>query len=82
MTRARLALALSVLPLLASCAATHWVYDKPGMTPAALDHDREECRKEAIRPSRVAIFRSQRSDQEALNRCMERKGYRPTLEEQ
>lgn len=78
----RLAPALLALPLLTACAEKHWVYDKPGMTPATLDHDLDACGKETIRASRVAIFRSQRSDQEALNRCMERKGYRARLEEQ
>lgn len=66
---------------LAACAGPTYVYDKPKVTPARLDTDLAACRKQAFRPSRVAIFSSQRYDQEALNTCMERKGYTVRREE-
>lgn len=65
-----------VVPALAGCAGPEWSYEKPGATVARLDHDLVLCRREALRPRDFAIFSSQRFDQEVLNRCMERKGYR------
>ena len=71
-----LVLALAASATLAGCAtATAWVYDKPGVSVARLDHDLSLCRKEALRPYTFALLRSQRFDPEALNGCMERKGY-------
>jgi hypothetical protein len=61
--------------LLAGCASTQWTYTRAGVTPAALDHDLETCRREAHRPHWFALTRSARLDRDALNRCMERKGY-------
>ena len=72
--RARRAAAGGAL-VLAACAGPSYVYDKPKVTPARLDEDLAACRKEAFRPSRFAIVASQRYDRDALNRCMERKGY-------
>ena len=63
------------LCLLAGCAAERWSYSRPGLTPARLDADLEFCRKQAHRPHWFALTRSARVDQEALNQCMERKGY-------
>jgi hypothetical protein len=61
--------------LLAACATKQWVYEKPGMTPAKLDHDMVICRKEAADPQVVALPGSPRVDRALFNRCMERKGY-------
>jgi hypothetical protein len=61
--------------LLAGCAAEQWSYSKRGLTPARLGEDLGACRREAVRPQRFAATRSGRLDQEAINQCMERKGY-------
>ena len=63
------------LCLLAGCAAERWSYTRAGLTPARLDLDLEACRQQAHRPHWFALTRSARVDQEALNKCMERKGY-------
>lgn len=67
-------LALVVLGGLTGCA-DRWIYTKPGLTPAGLDHDLGACRKQAQRPYTFGITSSRRVDQDELNRCMERKGY-------
>jgi hypothetical protein len=67
--------------VLAACAAPTFGYDKRGATPAQVDRDRSQCKKEAFRPSRFALWRSGRYDTDALNRCMERKGYAVRPEE-
>jgi hypothetical protein len=61
--------------LLAGCATKQYVYDRPGLTPAKLDHDMTVCRKEANDPQMVALPGTPRSDVAIFNRCMERKGY-------
>ena len=63
-----------VLCLLTGCAE-RWSYTRTGLTPARLDLDLEACRKQAHRPHWFALTRSARVDQDALNQCMERKGY-------
>jgi len=63
------------LCLLAGCAAERWSYTRAGLTPVRLDLDLESCRKQAHRPHWFALTRSARVDREALNQCMERKGY-------
>jgi len=68
-------LVAGVALVLTACAAPTDVYDKPKVTPARLDQDLTACRREAFRPSRFALFSWQRYDQDALNRCMERRGY-------
>ena len=60
---------------LAGCASEAWIYEKPGMTPAKLDHDMAVCRKEAPDPRSVVPPGSERVDRALFNRCMERKGY-------
>jgi hypothetical protein len=67
-------LILAVLAL-AACAAPKFTYERRNATPAQLDHDLGQCKKEAFRPSRFAIWQSGRYDVEALNACMTRKGY-------
>ena len=74
MTRRAVAL-LSAASLLAGCATEEWIYEKPGMTPAKLDHDIAVCRKEAPDPRSVVAPGSERVDRALFNRCMERKGY-------
>jgi hypothetical protein len=60
---------------LTGCASETWIYEKPGMTPARLDHDMAVCRKEAPDPRSVVPPGSERVDRALFNRCMERKGY-------
>lgn len=60
---------------LVGCSTTKWVYEKPGMTPAKLDHDKAACRKESPDPRAVVLPGSERVDRTLFNRCMERKGY-------
>ena len=63
------------LCLLAGCVAERWSYTKPGLTPARLDQDLEACRRQAHRPYWFAFTRSARVDQDALNQCMQHRGY-------
>jgi len=73
--RALLAVVAAVPAVLAGCAAERWSYSKPGLTPARLDQDLNACRRQAVRPQWFAVTRDGRLDQEAIARCMERKGY-------
>ncbi|MFL5428847.1 MAG: hypothetical protein ACJ79M_04455, partial [Myxococcales bacterium] len=69
-------LALIALALtLAACAEPTFNYDKRGTTPAQLDRDLAQCKRQAFRPSRFSIWPSGRYDPDVLNRCMERRGY-------
>ena len=61
--------------VLGACAGPTFTYDKRGATPAQLDRDLAQCKKQAFRPSRFSIWPSGRYDPEVLNRCMERRGY-------
>ncbi len=61
--------------LFVGCATPEWIYEKPGVLPARLDHDMAICRKEAADPHVVALPGSERVDRTLFNRCMERKGY-------
>ena len=70
-------LTLTVIMLsLAGCAAPQYVYERRNATPAQTDHDLAVCRREGFRPSRFAVWPSNRYDWDVVNRCMERKGYR------
>ncbi len=80
MTR-RAAALICAVTLLAGCATKQWTYDKPGVTPAKLDHDMAECRKESNDPQIVALPGTPRSDRTIFNRCMQRKGYSVRTEE-
>jgi entry exclusion lipoprotein TrbK len=73
-------LAILVAALLSGCAREHWVYEKPNLNAARLDHDLATCRKESMEHGRLAIFQSGRVDQDAVNRCMQRRGYTPRRE--
>jgi hypothetical protein len=77
----RAAALVCAVTLLAGCATKQWIYDKPGVTPAKLDHDMAVCRKESNDPQIVALPGTPRSDRTIFNRCMERKGYSVRTEE-
>lgn len=70
---------LLVLASLAGCARERWVYAKPGVPTARLEHDLARCRKAAPSPD-FALVQSQRLDSEAVRVCMEHRGYTATLE--
>jgi hypothetical protein len=70
-----------VLGLAAGCAGGQWIYSKKDVTPATLDSDLGGCRRQAHRPHSFALMSSRRVDQDELNRCMERKGYKATRDE-
>jgi hypothetical protein len=74
MTR-RTAAVVYAASLLTGCATEEWIYEKPGMTLAKLDHDKAVCRKESPNPRSVFLPGSERVDRTLFNRCMERKGY-------
>ena len=74
--RGALSAALALI-LLAGCAAQQWSYTKSGLTPGRLDQDLEACRRLAKRPYWFALSRSGRVDQNALNQCMQHRGYTP-----
>jgi hypothetical protein len=74
MTRRTAALVYAA-SLLAGCATKVWIYEKPGVTPAKLEHDKAVCRKESPDPRSVFLPGSERVDRTLFNRCMERKGY-------
>jgi hypothetical protein len=76
----RVPLAILLSALLSGCASEHWVYDKPNLNAARLDHDLATCRKESMEHGRFALFQSGRVDQDAVNRCMQRRGYTPRRE--
>lgn len=69
------------LGLLAGCAGARWTYTRPNLTPARLDQDLEGCRRHAHRPYWFGLTRLGRVDEEVLNQCMERKGYRVQRDE-
>jgi hypothetical protein len=60
---------------IAACAGPTYTYDRRGTTPAQLDRDLGQCKKQAFRASRFSIWPSGRYDAEILNRCMEKRGY-------
>ena len=70
-----------VLGLAAGCASDRWIYSKKDVTPATLDQDLGNCRRQAHRPQSFALMSSRRVDQDELNRCMERKGYKAIRDE-
>jgi hypothetical protein len=77
----RAAAVIGAALMLGACATKQWIYDKPGLTPAKLDHDMVLCRKESNDPQIVALPGNPRSDRAIFNRCMERKGYTVRMEE-
>ncbi len=71
----RAAALLGVAAWLAACSSQQWVYEKPGMTPAKLDHDMSVCRREANDPQTVSLPGSPRVNRTVFNQCMEKRGY-------
>ncbi len=72
---------VTAILLLAGCSSTgEWVYNKPRTSAVQVDRDLGTCRKESTRNTAVVVAPSQRLDRDAMNRCMERKGYTVTLE--
>ena len=56
-------------------SAPEWSYDRPRVTPAQLDRDLTQCSQQAL-PSGALTFPSLTGpDRQALNTCMERRGY-------
>jgi len=76
----RFARCVASMCLLAGCSSGEWVYNKPNTSAVQIDRDLGICRKESTRNTAIAIVPSQRIDRDAMNRCMERKGYTVTLE--
>jgi hypothetical protein len=67
--------------LVAGCSSSgEWVYNKPNTSAVQIDRDLGVCRKESTRGTAIVIMPSQRLDRDAMNRCMERKGYTVTFE--
>jgi len=80
MSSMRLARVIGPILLVAGCSSGEWVYNKPNTSALQIDRDLGICRKESTRNTAIAITPSQRIDRDAMNRCMERKGYTVTLE--
>lgn len=58
------------------CAGSQeWIYEKPRVTPAQLDHDKTACRKIAPSRSPFRIFEDEKVERETFNRCMQNRGY-------
>lgn len=74
--RFRLAVLAAVLASIAGCrSAEEWSYDKPRVTPAQLDRDLTQCGQRA-RPTGALAYPSMTGpDREALNACMQKRGY-------
>jgi hypothetical protein len=72
----RAAVLAVVLAAGAGCrSAEEWIYDKPRVTPAQLDRDLTQCGRQA-RPTGTFAYPSLTGpDREALNKCMEKRGY-------
>lgn len=61
---------------LPACAANQeWIYEKPRVTPAQLDHDKTVCRKIAPARGLFKSFESEQVEREGFNRCMQSRGY-------
>ena len=71
----RRAAIIGLVLVIAGCAAPKYVYEKRRATPAQTDHDLQTCRRQSFRPDWFAIWPSNRYDWDAVNRCMEHKGY-------
>ena len=70
----------SVMTLLLACAGSQeWIYEKPRLTPAQLDHDKAICRKAAPSRSMLRTLQEEKVERDAFNRCMEMRGYTVTV---
>lgn len=73
---ARVTLGLAVaLGACASAPAQEWIYDKPNVTPAQLDHDKTACQKVAPSRSLFRLMETERVNRDLFNRCMQGRGY-------
>ena len=62
--------------VLAGCASSQeWIYEKPRVTPAQLDHDKTACRKAAPSRSVLRVLEDEKVDRDLFNRCMQSRGY-------
>lgn len=77
--RVAIAVALPVVLVMAGSgcrsAAEEWSYDKPRVTAGQLDRDLTQCAKEARPTGTFAYPAMTGPDREALNKCMEKRGY-------
>jgi hypothetical protein len=65
-----------LLVILPACTGSReWIYEKPQLTPAQLDHDRTACRKVAASRSLFKAFDEERVDRDLFNQCMQARGY-------
>jgi ABC-type sugar transport system substrate-binding protein len=63
----------------AGCRSSEaWSYDKPRATPAQLDRDLTQCAQQARPTGAFAYPALTGPDREALNLCMEKRGYTVT----
>ncbi len=64
---------------LAGCRSGEaWIYDKPKVTSAQLDRDLTQCRQRTLPKGALAYPAIAGPDREALNACMEKRGYSVT----
>ena len=75
----RLTALVLILAGAAGCrSGEEWSYDRPRATPAQLDRDLTQCAREA-RPTGTFAYPSMTGpDREALNACMQKRGYTVT----
>ena len=67
---------VAVPALLAGCASTKMVFEKPGVTQADKERDQGVCLRQSIDSSdRDAILLPYCVDREAFTKCMEARGY-------
>lgn len=79
-TRLAFRLAWVLVAVVPACAASQeWIYEKPRVTPAQLDHDKAACRKIAPSRSLFRLLETDRVEREAFNTCMQRRGYSVTV---
>lgn len=75
-------IALLAAGVLGGCGV-HWIYDRPGVTPAELARDKGACLQEAPPSSALLaeILQEEPLNREVFNRCMQRRGYTVRREE-
>ena len=72
----RMTVLAAVLLAVAGCRSTEeWSYDKPRATAAQLDRDLTQCGRQARPTGTFAYPAMTGPDREALNTCMEKRGY-------
>jgi hypothetical protein len=70
------AVVAAILMAGAGCrSAEEWSYDRPRVTPFELDRDLTQCAQQS-RPTGALAYPSMTGpDRQALNKCMEKRGY-------